>query len=123
MLADNWTLPETEGAAAFRRVKGRSARLRLPLRTVSGLACTVRLRSEAGDAPQRLRLVVNGHSTAALEVGADWGEVRFDMPPAWLRRGFNDVQLSFAAVASTPRPGRRPRDVAASVDYVTCKRF
>jgi hypothetical protein len=122
VLADNWAQPEAEGDVAFRRVKGRSARLRLPLRHVSGLTCAVRLRSEADEAPQRLALVANGHATGALDVGPGWGEVRFELPAAWLRRGFNDVELSFATAGSLPRPGRRPRDVAAAVDSITCTR-
>jgi hypothetical protein len=122
MLADNWTLPESEGETAYRLAKGRGARLRVPLRRVSGLVVTLRLRSETAEAPQRLALVVNGHATGEAAIGPEWSEVRFALPASWLRRGFNDVELAFSSAASTARPGRRPRETAAAVDWIAFAR-
>jgi hypothetical protein len=55
-------------------------------------------------------------------VGPDWAELRFAGPGAWLRRGFNDVELAFTASQAAPRPGRRARDVAAALDWIAFER-
>jgi hypothetical protein len=122
VLAHNWAPPAAEGEVGFRRVKERSARLRVPIRRLSDLQVAMRVRSEAAETPQRIALVVNGHATGEQPVGPDWAELRFAVPGAWLRRGFNDVELAFTASQAAPRPGRRARDVAAALDWIAFER-
>jgi len=122
VLAHNWARPEAEGDVGFRRAKGRGARLRVPIRSLSDLTVVVRLRSDVPDEPQRVTLEVNGQSAGDAPVGAEWSELRFPVPAAWLRAGFNDVALAFSSTSSDARPGRRGRETAAAVDWIAFER-
>ncbi|HET8644093.1 MAG TPA: hypothetical protein VFO85_01315 [Vicinamibacteria bacterium] len=120
VLAHNWARPEAEGDVAFRRTKERSARLRVPIRTAAGRVVIVRARSEVGVEPQRMALVVNGHRTGEAALPPSWTELRFDVPGALLRPGFNDVELVFTAAER--ELGARRRDVSAAVDWIVFER-
>jgi hypothetical protein len=121
LLAHNWARPEANGPVSFRRVKERRARLRVPIRHVSGFVVTVRARSEVEEVPQALSLEVNGHATGEVPVPAQWSDVSFAVPANWLHAGYNDVELVFAASTGDLRPERR-KEFAAAVDWIAFAR-
>lgn len=123
VLVHNWARPEEEDGTAFRRAKGRRARLRVPIRRLTDLIVSVRARSDVPDAPQRLALEVNGRSAGDAPLPEAWTDLRFPVPAAWLRAGFNDFELVFAVTPRDLQPGHRGKDTPASVDRVVFVRM
>lgn len=122
LLAHNWARPESEGEESFRRVKGRRARLRVPIRTPGDFEVTVRLRSEMPGVPLRFTLEVNGHAVGSTLLEPRWSEHRFDVPAAAVRPGFNDVSLAFSATPREVVTGHRGKDTPAAVDRLVFTR-
>jgi hypothetical protein len=122
VLAHNWTGPDSEGAVGFRRVKGRTARLRVPIRTPGDFTVVVRLRSEVPEAQQRFTLAVNGRLLGEAALTPQWSEHGFELPAAALRPGFNEVELTFAVTPRALRPDHAGRDTPAAVDWLRFQR-
>lgn len=121
MLRDGWHAAESAGDLTFRWATGRAA-LIVPLDHAATLR--VQLRAQAfnypGAAAQTVTLSVNGSSTEALPVPAEWTTIVVDVPADRWRAGVNEVRLNFARET---RPadvglGGDSRPLAAAVDYL-----
>lgn len=120
LLGDGWFEPEAEDGMTLRRIRGRRAWLRLPLRRRSALDVTVRLRGEYRPAhePLRVRLEWNGVFVDEALPSPGWQELALRVPRQQVNVGVNAVAL---VVSPTPReqvPGFSGRNVAAAVDWI-----
>jgi hypothetical protein len=91
VLGPGWHDPESEDGVAWRRLRGRRAWIRVPVRAPADYQMVVRAR--ATGAPMLLRVDVNEHDGGEALLSADWGEHAFAVPSSALRRGFNDVRV------------------------------
>ena len=123
VVGHNWSRPETRDGVSFRRPRGKRAWLRLPIRTRGEFEASLRARSEMGEVPLSVTLEVNGRSLGEAPLGGEWSEVRFPVPAAVLRSGFNEVALVFSTTPAELNPGFRGRNAAAAVDWFRLRRL
>ncbi|MGE0451973.1 MAG: hypothetical protein AB7O37_07765 [Vicinamibacteria bacterium] len=125
LLGDGWFGPELEEGTTLRRIRGRRAWLRLPLRRRAALEVVVRLRGEyrPESEPLRFRLEWNGAFVGESAPDGEWREHVFRVNRPQVRVGVNDVAL---VVSPTPREqlaGFSGRNVAAAVDWIRLRRL
>ena len=121
LLRGGWHAPERAGEITFRWAPGRVSLL-VPLDHAADLQ--VQVRAQAFNYPaapaQTMMVSINGTTTEAVAVAADWTTVVVDVPADRWRSGVNVVELIFSREV---RPvdvglGGDMRLLAAAVDYV-----
>jgi hypothetical protein len=93
VVGPGWHDPESQDGVTWRRMRGRRAWIRVPLRAPADYEVVVRARQAAPDGPAFLRLDVNDHDRGEAALSADWSEHAFAVPAGALRPGLNDVRL------------------------------
>ena len=122
VVGHGWYEPEEEGGVRFRFSKGWRSWLRVPVRTSSAYAVTVRARLGVAALPVRMTVEVNGVAAGEAGLAADWTDHAFAVPRSAVRRGLNDVALIFSATPRRDIPGYHGKDAAAAVDLVRWER-
>ncbi len=122
-FGEGWLAPEREGDTTFRRIRGRRAWLRLPLKTQEARTIVIRARAEF-DPPQPLEcgLRWNDYRSETQRLTREWTEVRFQVPAEAIHVGFNDVALVFSSAPRESVPSFEGRNVPASVAWVRSER-
>ena len=115
VVGPGWHDPESQDAVTWRRMRGRRAWIRVPVRAPADYELVVRARRAAADAPALLRLDANDHDLGEAALSADWTEHPFALPAGALRPGLNDLRLSTRAP-----DGGAPGPVA--VDWIRFRR-
>jgi hypothetical protein len=122
-VGDGWFAPESEGEVSFRRVRGRRAWLRLPVRTPADRALVVRIRAEF-DArePVEVALEWNGLRSPGQRLAREWVDLRFEVAGTAMRSGLNDVALVFSAAPRGTIEGFTGRNAPAAVASLRAER-
>jgi hypothetical protein len=115
VVGPGWHDPESEDGVTWRRMRGRRAWIRVPVRAPADYDVTVRARQAGPDAPAFLRLDVNDHEIGEAALSAGWSEHAFAVPAAALRPGLSDLRLLTRAP-----DGGAPGPVA--VDWIRFRR-
>ena len=99
LLGEGWAPTEAWNGESFAWVNGKKASVWFA-EAVAGVGKVFRAqcRSLTGDgaAPQLMELRVNGRSVGEAHVGTGWGEVNLEIPGDDVKRGLNEVELSFS---------------------------
>jgi hypothetical protein len=122
VVGHNWYRPDTEGDVGLRRSRGKKSWLRLPIRTPADFDAVLRARSEMPGQVVRVTVEVNGAVVATPDVGPEWTDVRFVMPAAVLRSGFNEMSLAYSTTPREQDPAHQGRDAAIAVDALRLAR-
>ena len=85
VVGPGWHDPESQDGVTWRRMRGRRAWIRVPIRSPVDYEMVVRARRAAPDAPALLRLDLNDHDVGEVALSADWSEHAFAVPAAALR--------------------------------------
>jgi hypothetical protein len=115
VVGPGWHDPESEDGVSFRRMRGRRAWIRVPVRAPADYEVMVRARPAAPDAPAFLRLDVNDHDIGEMALSAGWSEHAFAVSARALRPGLNDLRLMTRA-ADDGAPG------PVAVDWIRFRR-
>ena len=123
-LDAGWTGAGSSGSVAF----GDESRVTFFLDDPEWRSLTVRVKtypSVPESEEQALDLEVNGRQVGRKIVGRDWTNLVFDLDPAALREGRNDVVLRFDKRVSPAEAGlgNDRRSVAATVDRILVSRL
>jgi hypothetical protein len=105
VLGPGWHDAESEQGVTWRRLRGRRAWLRVPVRAPADYQVVVRARQAQPGAPALLRLDVNDHDTGEVALADGWTEHAFTVPARALRRGFNHVRFLTRAPSAEGAPG------------------
>jgi hypothetical protein len=122
VVGESWYRPEKEGEIGFRRLRGRVASLRIPLRTPAEFRLVVRARSEMKEGPVQLGLEVNGHELGQVPLASEWGDAVFLLPANVVRPGFNDLRLLASTTPREVHADYHGKNAALSVDFVRFER-
>ncbi len=115
-VGEGW-YPAAAGAD-FRASRGRRSRLALPVRHALPATLVLRARAEPPELAVRVRVRLGGVELGEAPLGAEWSELRFEVPAAALAPGFNAVELLWSATARADLDGWSGRNTAGAVDRV-----
>ena len=105
VLGPGWQRAESDESATWRRIRGRRAWIRVPVRAPADYQVVVRARQAWPGAPAHLRLDVNEHDSGEATLTESWGEHTFVVPAAALHPGFNDLRFLTSAPATEDAAG------------------
>ena len=95
MIGPGWFAPEREGEIEFRRSRGSTATLRLPIRAPTELKVWLRVRSLIEGRPVRVSLSVNGQPSGQADASSGWSDLGFAISETSLEPGFNTFRLTY----------------------------
>lgn len=123
LVGSGWLEPEEESGVRFRRSRGPSSSLRLPIYTPGSFHLHVKARSLDPEAPVGVRLEVNGLAVGEGVAGPRWSAVEFEIPGQALRSGLNTLVMRYALNEDVPRaPGAQPPRARVAVQELLFER-
>jgi hypothetical protein len=117
VLGPGWQRTESAEGLTWRRIRGRRAWIRVPVRAPADYQVVVRARRAGPGAPTVLHLDVNDHDGGEAVLTDDWSEHAFAVPAAALRPGLNDLRFMTRGLAAQDAPG------AVAVDWIRFARM
>ena len=122
LIGDGWLSPSESEGVWFRRSRGWSSSLRIPVYTPGHFELRARARSLLpGRVAATLR--VNGVELGESSAGPEWGEMRYDIPRSALRSGLNDFVFAYETTRRGLDPSQRGLNAALAFQELVFKRL
>lgn len=118
LAGEGWYPPEREGDLGYRRGRGGTSSVRLPIQAPRDLTLVFRARAEYPGAPVRFEVRANGTAVGEAALSAGWGEHAVRVPATALRAGMNTLRLVYSVVPREVDRGWKGRNSAAAVDWI-----
>jgi hypothetical protein len=122
LIGEGWLSPSERGSVGFRRSRGFSSSIRVPIYTPGSFRLTVKARSVLPDRDVGVSLAVNGATVGKARAAREWGELRYEIPRSTVLSGFNTLVFSYDSTRRDVHPDLQGLNAAVAVQQLIFER-
>jgi hypothetical protein len=122
LIGDGWLTPRVKDGVAFRRSRGPSSSLRVPIYSPGAFRLSVKARSVLRGQEVGVSLSLNGSPVGVAIARPEWSDLRYEIPSSVVRSGLNTLVFTYDVTARILDPETLGLNAAVAVQDLRFER-